>query len=348
MDKLKVAVAGGSGYAGGELLRILLFHPRVEVTQVTSERNRGDPVSRIHPNLRGTTPIKFCSIDDLESCDLLFASLPHGKSMQSIDRFKALAPSIIDLSGDFRLDDPAGYMRWYGVDHPRPDLLDTFVYGIPELHREAMRSARFVSSAGCNATATILALHPLFAADLVEPFRTVVEVKAGTSQGGHRAGPSSHHPERSGSIRTYKPAGHRHVAEMIQELGSGNDIHIHFTATSIDMVRGVHAVCHVFLKDEVDEKTIWQLYRQAYGSEPFVRIVKERKGIHRFPDPRLLAGTNFCEIGFERDPDARRLVVFSAIDNLVKGAAGQAVQAFNIMNGFDETEGLTFPGLHPV
>ena len=152
MSRLEVAIAGGSGYAGGELLRILLFHPEVEITQVTSEQHRGDPVARSHPNLRGATGLKYCSIDDLAPCDLLFASLPHGKSMESIGWFRELAPAIIDLSGDFRLRDPAGYARWYGMEHARPELLDSFVYGIPELHREAMRNARYVSSAGCNAT----------------------------------------------------------------------------------------------------------------------------------------------------------------------------------------------------
>jgi len=348
MDLLKVSIAGGSGYAGGELLRLLLFHPHVEIVRVTSEMHRGKPVSRVHPNLRKVTDLKFSSIEDLEQCDLLFMALPHGKLMDCFDHMKSLAPKIIDLSGDFRLRDPDDYLKWYGKVHPSPQLLDRFVYGICELHREEMRRADYVSSAGCNATATILPLYPLYKRGLVEPKSTVVEVKAGASQGGNKSSPSTHYAEKRGSIRSYKPSGHRHVAEMIQELRFENDIHIHFTATSVDMVRGIHAVCHIFMKDQIDEKTLWGIFREEYGSESFIRIVKEKTGIHRQPDPKFLIGGNYCDIGFEKDPDSNRVVLFSAIDNLMKGAAGQAVQAFNIMYGFNETTGLEFPGLHPV
>ncbi len=241
-----------------------------------------------------------------------------------------------------RLRDNAAYEAWYGKAHACPERLDSFVYGIAELHREELRTAKRISGAGCNATATILALHPLYRAGLVES--AVVEVKAGSSQGGNTVSPGSHHPERSGAVRSYKPTAHRHLGEIQQELGADN---IHFSATSIEMVRGILATCHVFLAQDLDEKDIWKLYRGAYGGEPFIRIVKERSGIHRYPEPKILAGSNYCDIGFERDPASNRLVVISALDNLVKGAAGQAVQAFNIAMGFDETSGLEFPGLHP-
>ena len=173
----------------------------------------------------------------------------------------------------------------------------------------------------------------------------MIEVKAGSSEGGNTASDASHHPERSGVVRSYKPTGHRHVGEIQQELG---DVPIHFSATSIEMVRGILATCHVFLRQDLDEKAIWKVFRGAYVDEPFIRIVKERSGIHRYPEPKLLTGTNYGDIGFERDPSSSRLVVISAIDNLMKGAAGQAVQCLNIMHGFEETAGLTFPGLHPV
>jgi N-acetyl-gamma-glutamyl-phosphate/LysW-gamma-L-alpha-aminoadipyl-6-phosphate reductase len=227
-------------------------------------------------------------------------------------------------------------------------LLQEFVYGIPELHREEMRTARRVSSAGCNATAVILALYPFYARGLVDTDRTVVEVKVGSSESGSHMTESSHHPERSHCVRSYKPSGHRHVAEMIQELGQGETIPIHFSATAVDLVRGILATGHLFLKTPMEEREIWKLLRQSYGDEPFLRIVKERDGIHRMPEPKLLYGTNYCDIGFERDPHSNRLVVISAIDNLMKGAAGQAVQAFNLMYGFPETTGLEFAGLHPV
>lgn len=348
MNKIKVAIAGGSGYAGGELARLLIGHPYAEITQISSERFAGKLIYKAHPNLRKASALKFCKLDELQSCDALFLCLPHGSSMQSIDRFTTQASKLIDLSGDFRLNDAELYQRWYGHKHLCPERLDTFSYGIPELHREKMRGSDLVSSAGCNATATILALYPLFKEKLVEPDRTVVEVKVGSSEGGNSASTASHHPERSGAVRSFKPSGHRHVAEILQELSNGEDINIHFSATSIEMVRGVLATCHVFLKDSLEEKDIWKIYRKYYSNEPFIRIVKEREGVVRYPEPKLLVGTNYCDIGFEKDPHSDRLVVISAIDNLMKGAAGQALQAFNLMHGFEENLGLEFTGLHPV
>jgi LysW-gamma-L-alpha-aminoadipyl-6-phosphate/LysW-L-glutamyl-5-phosphate reductase len=339
-----VSIVGGSGYTGGELLRLLLDHPEVEVRQITSERFAGKLVHRAHPNLRKATMLKFSSLGELEPADVLFLALPHGRAMADIDRFRGLAPTLIDLSGDFRLDDAGAYRKWYGHQHPRPDLLGEFVYGIPEVNRERLAGARLATGAGCNATATILALQPLYRRGLVE--RLVVEVKTGSSEAGNAASDASHHPERSGAVRSYKPTGHRHVAEMLQVLGT--DARIHFSATSIEMVRGVLATAHVFLTGRITEKDAWKMFREDYGDERFIRIVKERAGIYRYPEPKLLAGTNYCDIGFELDPDADRLVVISAIDNLMKGASGQAVQCFNIMHGFPEDTALTFTGLHPV
>ena len=340
---LRVSIVGASGYTGGELLRVLLFHPEVEIQQVTSERHASKLVSTLHPNLRKICKLKFVSIAELEPCDVLFLGLPHGHMMNRLAEFEALADTLIDLSADFRIHDAQAYETWYGKPHACPERMADFVYGIPELHREAMVGAKRISGAGCNATATILALHPLYQAGLVE--FSVVEVKAGSSQGGNAVSEASHHPERSGAVRSYKPTAHRHLGEIRQELKADN---IHFSATSIEMVRGILATCHVFLNAPLEEKDIWKIYRKAYGDEPFIRIVKESTGIHRYPEPKLLAGSNYCDIGFERDPHSNRLVVLSAIDNLMKGAAGQAIQAFNIASGFDETTGLEFPGLHPI
>jgi N-acetyl-gamma-glutamyl-phosphate/LysW-gamma-L-alpha-aminoadipyl-6-phosphate reductase len=338
-----VSIVGGSGYTGGELLRILLFHPSCSIQQVTSERFAGKFVHNTHPNLRKSTRLKFCTVSELEPCDVLFLCLPHGQSMERIDAFRELAPKIIDSSADFRLKSTSLFERYYGREHGRTDLLDSFVYGLPERHRESIRDAELVASPGCNATATILALAPLHRRDLIES--AVVEVKAGSSEGGNAASDASHHPERSGAVRSYKPTGHRHVAEMIQEMPGPA---IHFSATSIEMVRGILATCHVFLKEDITEKDVWKIYREDYSDEPFIRIVKERSGIYRYPEPKLLAGTNYCDIGFERESGSNRLVVISAIDNLMKGAAGQSVQCFNLMLGIDETTGLEFPGLHPI
>jgi len=348
VSALRVSIAGGSGYVGGELLRLLLAHPGVEVCQVTSESHAGEPASRLHPNLRRLTALQFCPLADLKPCDVLFLCLPHGRTQEVIGDVLPLAERIIDLSADFRLREASAYEHWYGAPHTRPDLLGRFVYGIPELHREEMKTAALVSSAGCNATAVILALKPLFASGVAEAGRTVIEAKVGSSEGGAVASPASHHPVRANSVRSYKPTGHRHTAEMLQELGLGENGGLHFSATAIDMVRGVLATCHVFLTEDLAEREIWKLYREAYGREPFVRIVREREGICRLPEPKLLWGTNTCEVGFERDAHGNRLVVLSALDNLMKGAAGQAVQAFNVMHGLPETAALEFPGLYPV
>lgn len=347
-EKVKVAIVGGSGYTGGELLRLLLGHPNAEVAQITSERSAGKLVFKSHPNLRKRTTLQFTKMAELKPCDLLFLCLPHGESMGKIDAFKALAPKIIDLSADFRLHSENAYKEWYGKPHARADLLGKFVYGIPELHRDEMKRASLVSSAGCNATVTILGLHPFYKLGLIEPDRTVVEVKVGSSEGGNQPSASSHHPERSGAVRSFMPAGHRHTGEVLQELGLSESNRVHMSVTSIEMVRGALATSHVFLKDKLEDKDIWKALRQFYGNEPFIRIVKEADGTHRYPEPKWLAGTNYCDIGFERDPKSNRLVIISAIDNLMKGAAGQALQAFNLMHGCEETRGLEFTGLHPL
>ncbi len=344
MKNLTVSIVGASGYVGGELLRLLFNHPHVQIGQVTSERYQGKFVHRVHPHLRGVSNLKFCTLNDLQPCDVLFLCLPHGTAQKQIDFFQNLAQRILDLSADFRLNQPEVYRKWYGIEHLRPELLNAFVYGIPELHREAMRQAHYISSAGCNATAVILGLFPLFSEGLADEQPTVCEVKVGSSEGGNKVTPASHHPVRSGCVRSFKPTGHRHSAEIEQELGQ----HVHLSVTSVEMVRGVLATAHVFLRQPLSEKEIWKLYRRYYAHEPFIRIVKEPNGLYRYPEPKLLSGTNYCDIGFELDSSGKRLVVISAIDNLMKGAAGQAVQAFKLMNDFPETTALEFSGLHPL
>lgn len=348
MKSVNISIVGASGYAGGELLRLLLFHPNVKLRQVTSERFAGKSIHKVHPNLRGLSNFKFCSLNELEKCDLLFLCMPHSKTMRMIDFFKEKCERIIDLSGDFRLNDAEEYVRWYGEEHTKAELLKEFIYGIPELHREEMKNAKYVSSAGCNATAVILGIYPLFKEKLALPDRTVVDVKTGSSESGSAGSDSSHHPARQGSLRSFKPTGHRHTAEIQQELNFGERIEIYMSLTSVNIIRGVLATASIFLKEKITEKDIWKLYRKYYSEEPFVRIVKERDGLIRFPDPKILAGTNYCDVGFALDENRKRLVVISAIDNLMKGAAGQAVQAFNIMYGFEETTALGFAGLFPA
>lgn len=347
---MRASVVGGSGYTGGELLRLLLGHPHVEIGQATSERRAGKRITGVHPNLRKRTNLAFSAMDDLETCDVLFLALPHGESSERIERFWGLAPLIVDLSADFRLRNAADYPRWYGHEHPRPELLSDFVYGIPELHREEMQTATRISSAGCLATPTILGLAPLFREGLVDLERpVVVEVKTGSSGSGAEEGPASHHPERSGAMRSFKPTGHRHTAEVEQELTQeGCRPTVYFSATAIEAVRGVLSTSHVFLNRTLTERDLWQVYRRAYGQELFIRLVKESAGIYRYPEPKILTGSNYCDIGFELDSQGDRVVVMAAVDNLMKGAAGQAVQAMNVHCGFAEESGLEFAGLHPV
>jgi N-acetyl-gamma-glutamyl-phosphate/LysW-gamma-L-alpha-aminoadipyl-6-phosphate reductase len=218
---------------------------------------------------------------------------------------------------------------------------------MPELYREQLAGVSYASGTGCNAIVTLLALWPLYRRRLVR--ETVVEVKVGSSEGGHQPSLAGHHPERAGVVRSYSPVGHRHLAELIQELGlDPGQPHLHFSVTSVGIVRGALATCHCLLHEELDERDAWQLYRDDYGDEPFVRLVRARRGIHRYPEPKILAGANYCDIGFAGDPGQKRLVVVAAIDNLMKGAAGNAVQTMNVMYGFSETLGLGFPGLHPI
>ena len=353
MSRLRVAIAGGSGYTGGELARLLLFHPQVELTQVASSSHAGQYMHSVHPNMRKLSLLRFCHPDELMSCDVLFLCLPHGVSSREIERYRAIAPRVIDLSADFRLHSAGLYERWYGEPHRASHLLKEAVYGLPELHRGELARATLVSGTGCMATAAILGLAPLYRAGLVNSsIPLVVEAKVGSSAAGVTPGSGSHHPDRSGAVRSFQPTGHRHTAELIQELGwlSGRELHqpIAFSATAVELVRGVLITAHVFVNEAVDERTLWRLYREAYQHEPFIRLVKERSGVYRYPEPKILAGSNYCDIGFELDASQGRVVVIAALDNLMKGAAGNAVQALNCMCGWDENMGLTFPGLHPV
>ncbi len=342
----KVSIVGASGYTGGELLRLLLGHPGVEVIQATSERHVGEYIYSAHPQLRKRTAMQFVSRQTLQPCDVLFLALPHGEAQKEIDHYASLAGKLVDLSADFRLKDPALYKKWYGHDHEAPQWVEKFVYGLPELHRAEMRTASYISGVGCNATAANLALIPLVKHGLINTDKPViVEVKVGSSEAGASPNPGSHHPERAGVIRTYAPSGHRHTAEVIQETGLTD---VHLTITSVDLVRGALAAVHSFAKPGVTEKDLWRAYRAFAKEEPFIRIVKEKTGVHRVPDPKILAGSNYADVGFELDPDTGRIVAMAAIDNLMKGASGSAVQAMNVMMGWDETMGLEFGGLHPI
>jgi N-acetyl-gamma-glutamyl-phosphate/LysW-gamma-L-alpha-aminoadipyl-6-phosphate reductase len=347
-DRLNVGVVGASGYTGGELLRLLAQHPNATVTQVTAESNVGKFVHHLHPHLRGQMNLRFAGQDRLQPCDLLFLALPHGAAQQQIDRFAELAPRVIDLSADFRLRDPALYAATYGHEHAAPGWLARFVYGLPELNRAALQGANYASGVGCNATATTLALWAVVRAGLLMPDQPViVDIKVGSSEAGSTPTAASHHPARSGVVRPFQLTGHRHEAEVRQSLAACGDFDVRMAVTSVEMVRGVAAAAHVTLPTGLTERDLWQAYRAVWQNEPFVRIVHEQTGIHQHPEPRLLAGTNFADVGWEYDPATGRTVLLSALDNLGKGAAGSAVQCMNLMCGFPETTALTFGGIYP-
>lgn len=345
---IRVGIVGASGYAGGELLRLLLSHPQVEVTQATSESNAGKYIYQLHPHLRGRATLRFIGQAGLTPCDVLFLALPHGEAQTRIAEYAALAPRLIDLSADFRLRDEAAYTAAYGEAHRAPEWLARFVYGLPEINRAALIGADYASGVGCNATATTLALWALIRAGILplnQPL--IVDLKVGSSEAGRTPTESSHHPARSGVVRPFALTGHRHEAEVRQAFADCGALDVRMAITSVEMVRGAAAAAHVTLPTGLAEKDIWAAYRVAFNGLPFVRIVHEKSGVFRHPEPRVVAGTNYADVGWEYDPVSGRAVLLCAIDNLGKGAAGSAVQCMNLMCGFDETDGLTFGGFYP-
>lgn len=359
-SSIRAAIIGGSGYTGGELARLLLQHPHIEQLQIASTHAAGKYLHTVHPNLRtgagSRGPMQFVAPEAIEACDVIFLTQSHGTSMHTIEQWLGRAPHVVDLSADFRLRDPAAYPVWYGHSHPHPELLSHAVYGIPELHREAIQGARLISGAGCLATASILGLFPLVQANILDIHAPIIiEAKVGSSAAGANVDAASHHADRSHAVRSYAPTGHRHTAEIVQELhlpAATRDANatsgVYFSATAIELVRGVLVTAQAFLREPLSEADIWRVYRNAYGAEPCIRIVKDRSGVYRYPEPKILAGSNFCDIGFAVEAHSRRIVVMAALDNLMKGAAGNAVQTLNVLLGIDETTGLTFTGLHPI
>lgn len=337
------SVIGGSGFAGGELLRLLDGHPEFDLVQATSRSKTKKTVGYVHPNLRHLD-LRFSDPDDLYSVDVLFSAAPHGVSMGEIDRYRDAAGTVVDLAADFRLSTEAQYDEWYD-GHECPELLSESVYALPELTRDELPNASLIAAGGCNATATILGLLPLFEAGILSgDEQVVVDVKVGSSEGGAGGGPASSHPERSGVVRPYAPTSHRHEAEITEFLG----IEVAFTVHAVDMIRGASATSHIFPNGPVSKTELWKAYRGAYADEPFIETVAGGGGVYRYPEPKAVAGTNRAEVGFELDPKNKRIVTFSAIDNMMKGSAGQAVHAANIALGIEETTGLEFSGLHPV
>src|SRR5581483_5018944 len=343
----RVGIVGASGYGGGELLRLALRHPQLEVAYATSNRFAGEKVRTVHPNLRGPAgDLTFHRHEDAhtKSVDAVFLCGPHGTSAPAITHHMKAAERVFDLSADFRLRDAGAYAKHYkGWQHPHPELLAQRAYGIAELHREEIKGARLVSGAGCIATTAILSLAPIRGL-LQEGMPVVVDAKVGSSAAGAEASASTHHPERRDVVRPYAPTGHRHEAEILQETGLRAGLSCH----AIELVRGILATSHVWVRPGTTEKDVWRAFRASYQDEPFVRVVKERSGLYRYPEPKLLAGTNEFHVGFELDEETNRLVVLGALDNLCKGTAGAAIQNFNFVFKVPATTGLSdLTGLHP-
>jgi len=352
---VRVGIVGASGYAGGELLRILLKHGKVDLTFATSKRNVGEYVFRVHPNLRGMTDMQFMDNDPSKMAglaDLVFTALPHGTSIKMVSQLAASGLKIVDLSADFRLKNPADYPTWYGFEHSDPELLSKFVYSIPELNKDAIAKASLAASPGCMAITSILTLAPLFKQKDVSIDRdhVVVDAKIASSGSGGKPSLSTHFSERFGVLRPYKPTGHRHTGEIEQQLTWLGDkkVTVSMSAHATNSVRGILCTCHVFYEGDVQNSSVWKMYRSAYSGQAFIRMVKDKVGPFRLPDPKVVIGSNFCDIGFEIDERGHRIVALGAIDNLIKGAAGNAVQVMNIMLGIDEKQGIYDAPLHPV
>lgn len=339
---IRAAVVGASGYVGGELLRILLGHPNVSVEAATSAQHVGRRVDILHPNLRGITGLAFSSVDQLEDYDVLFNAMPHRATMGVLPDLIPRAKVVIDLSADFRVKDMAAYERYYGP-HTAPELVKDFVTGCPEIQRSELHDADLISVPGCMATAAILALYPAAVRGLIAP-SAEVDARTGSSGSGASAGTANLHSERAGAMRVFAPFGHRHEAEIAQATG----LSVRMTATGVEAVRGVQVLCRSTIGANLTSKDLWRVYREQYRNEPFIRLIRPRQGFYRYPEPKILIGSNFCDIGLEVDDVSRRVLVVAAIDNLVKGAAGNAVQCLNVRMDWPERLGLEFPGLHPA
>jgi len=342
-SSIRVGIFGGSGYGGSELLRILLPHPNAEIAFVTANEQAGKPISEVHRSLHGLTDLKLCKVpEDLENLrdlDCAFLALPHGQAMEIAPCLPS-SVKVIDLSGDFRLRDKSEFEHHYGREHTAMDTQAEFIYGLTETNRDAIRKARLISNPGCFATATLLGLAPLVAGDLIEG-RVVVDAKTGSSGSGAKAAANTHHPQRMNSFYAYKPFTHQHVPEVEQALrASGNwNSELVFMTHSLPVARGIFASIYVETKQEMNDEEVRSVFSDFYNGSFFIRIVKGS------PDINWVKTTNFCDLGFATR--GRQLVVFSALDNLVKGAAGQAVQNMNLMFGLDEKTGLMLIGTNP-
>ena len=340
---IRAAIFGGSGYGGSELLRILLFHPDVEIAFVTANEHADKRVADVHQNLRGLTDAVFskasADLAGTPDVDVAFFALPHGQAMDLIPKLPT-GVKAIDLSGDFRIDDPESFEKHYKLSHSATDLQKQFVYGLTETNRDAIRGASYIANPGCFATATLLALAPMVKSGLLTG-KVIVDAKTGSSGSGAKAAANTHHPQRTNSFYAYKPFTHQHVPEIAQHLGKVGQFEndLIFMTHSLPVARGIFASSYMETNANLTNEDVRNIFANFYSDSFFVRLVEGS------PDINWVKNTNFCDIG--AFSNGKQIVVFSAIDNLVKGAAGQAVQNMNLMFGLDEKTGLIFAGGNP-
>ena len=337
-----VAIIGASGYTGGELLRMLLNHPEVEVTDITSRQYDGTPAHKIHPHIRDSGLVfKNKSPSDLDA-DVVFTATPHGASMKIVPEILETGAKVVDLSGDYRYRDTAVYEKWYGMEHTDKEHKGAF--GLPELYRDEIKKAELVANPGCFPTGAILSSYPLVKNDLVE--RIIIDSKTGVSGAGVNPSATTHYPNIADNVNPYKISSHRHMSEIQQELHGFDDVKVSFTPHLVPVIRGIQTTSHSFLTEDnldITPEEIRKLYEKEYGDDFFIELMDEGE----IPHLSSVRGSNFVHIGgFEID-ETGRLVMLSCIDNLVKGASGQAIQNMNIILGIDETLGLRHFGLHP-
>lgn len=343
---VRVGILGATGYAGSELVRLLIRHGGVELTMLTSKSYEGQKMSDVYPALKGVCDIVLSAPDPktvAENCDVVFTALPHGASKEVIPELYALGLKVIDLSGDYRYNDQAVYELWYKQPHSSPELLKESVYGLPELHRDEIKNSRLIGNPGCYTTCSILGLTPLLKYGAITKDHIIIDAKSGVSGAGRGLSVDFHFCECTESMKAYKVATHRHTSEIEQELSlvAGEDIVLSFTPHLVPMKRGIYATIYADLKEKKTKEELLAYYHECYDKEPFIRIYDSG-----LPESNHVAGSNFVDIALCVDERLNRVIIVSAIDNLVKGAAGQAVQNMNLLCGFEETKGLLDPGFY--
>ncbi|NLY42690.1 MAG: N-acetyl-gamma-glutamyl-phosphate reductase [Clostridiaceae bacterium] len=344
---IKVGILGATGYAGIELVRILSQHTQVQIVSLVSQSFAGRKIYDIYPNLQGVVDLvcEELNIEEIAGkCDLVFTALPHGISKEVIPNLTRLGLKVIDLSGDFRYKDVSVYEKWYGMEHGNPELLKDAVYGLPELHRNEIKNAYLVGNPGCYTTCSILGLVPLLDKELIYLDNIIIDAKSGVSGAGRNVSLDYHFCECTENMKAYKIATHRHTSEIEQELSlvANTNVQVSFTPHLVPMKRGILSTMYANLKESLTTSQVLDIFKDYYKGEYFIRIYDEG----HIPEVNHVTGSNFVDIGLVVDERLNRVVVVAAIDNLIKGAAGQAVQNMNIMFGLDEKKGLTAPGLY--